>query len=613
MVSHLAGRRTVSLMVTLALTTVLLSPGGSVAQAPAITADGTLGTAVGRLGDAYSIDAGTIRGNNLFHSFGLFNVPTGGSATFLGPSSIANILSRVTGGQQSTIDGLISTRASMPNANFFLLNPSGVLFTSGASLDIGGALRVSTADNIRLADGAVFSAIPVPGELGLLTSAPPQAFGFLGTTPASISVQGAALVVDPGQTLSLVGGDVQIVGGALIAPSGLVQIGSVASPGNALLSAQDLNLGSFASLGQVSISDGAFVTAGSDGTLPGGTVVIRSGQLIVDNFAVVSTNTIDLDGATVGIDLGATDSMVVRNGAAIQSLSFGAGNASGITITAGNLAVTDGAFVESGGFGAGRTGNIDIHVGSADIVNGAIKTSSFAIGSDITIDAADTVTISGPTGEISTGTFAFFPDPLTGGIPFAGNISVSAGNVVLGDQAKIRSGFAGAGIEPGESLRITATDSVTISGLAGIENQAFAQNAGTVEIAAQSLAMDAGFINTSTLGAGNAGPILVNADTVSLTNGAQIASSSQIVATGAGGNITITAPGAVTISGIGPDDGVGSITFTGDPRSGIFSTASSTGNAGQIAVSTPTLTVADGGRISVATAGAGNAGNIRQT
>ena len=136
------------------------------------------------------------------------------------------------------------------------------------------------------------------------------------------------------------------------------------------------------------------------------------------------------------------------------------------------------------------------------------------------------------------------------------------------------------------------------------------QNAGSCGDRRTRLAMDAGFINTSTLGAGNAGPILVNADTVSLTNGAQIASSSQIVATGAGGNITITAPGAVTISGIGPDDGVGSITFTGDPRSGIFSTASSTGNAGQIAVSTPTLTVADGGRISVATAGAGNAGNI---
>src|SRR2546425_4492718 len=49
------------------------------------------------------------KGNNLFHSLRLFSVPTAatapGSATFTGPSTIANIVSRVTGGQASTIDG----------------------------------------------------------------------------------------------------------------------------------------------------------------------------------------------------------------------------------------------------------------------------------------------------------------------------------------------------------------------------------------------------------------------------------------------------------------------------------------------------------------------------
>ena len=454
MVSHrLAGERRACLMAAAALIVLLLCPTASVAQAPAITADGTLGTVVGRFGDAYSIDAGTIRGNNLFHSFSLFNVPTGGSATFLGPSSIANILSRVTGGQQSIIDGLISTRAAMPNANFFLLNPSGVLFTSGASLDVGGAFRVSTADNIRLADGAIFSATPVAGELSQLTSAPPQAFGFLSSAPAPISVQGAVLAVDPGQTLALVGGDVQIDGGVLIAPGGLVQIGSVASPGNALLNAQDLNLGSFASLGQVSISGGG-ITAGTtfaptfDPLLGGGTVVIRSGKLILDSGAVLLTDTVDAAGAPVGIDLRATDSIVLGTGATIRTESLGAGDASGISIATGNLTVTDFSAIGSLGIGAGRTGNIDINVGSADILNGTIRTSSNASGSDITINAANTVTISGPNGVISTGTFAIFPDPPTGELPFAGNIALSAGNVFLGDQAKIRSG--GSGAEPGE-------------------------------------------------------------------------------------------------------------------------------------------------------------------
>jgi filamentous hemagglutinin family protein len=75
---------------------------------------------------------------NLLHSFGQFNVQTGESATFTGSGSIASIISRVTGGQRSLIDGLIDSRSAMPSANFFLLNRSGVLFGPHATLDSGG-------------------------------------------------------------------------------------------------------------------------------------------------------------------------------------------------------------------------------------------------------------------------------------------------------------------------------------------------------------------------------------------------------------------------------------------------------------------------------------------
>src|SRR5712691_4991902 len=161
---------------------VLLASGQ--AQVPtAIRPDGTLGTAVTQSGNVYNIMGGTRPGNgpNLFHSFDRFSVGTNDTARFSGPSGIENILSRVTGGQQSVIDGRL--QSTIPGANLYLLNPSGVLFGPNATLDVSGSFHVSTADYLRFADGATFSAHL--GQESTLTVAPPAAFGFLGSTPAA--------------------------------------------------------------------------------------------------------------------------------------------------------------------------------------------------------------------------------------------------------------------------------------------------------------------------------------------------------------------------------------------------------------------------------------------
>ena len=144
-------------------------------------------------GPDYDIGAelGRRAGRNLFHSFERFDLRTGESATFSGPDAIRNVISRVTGGARSDIDGTL--RSTIPGADFFFLNPAGVMFGPNASLDLQGSFHVSTADELRFADGAEFSA--TDSAASSFTVAAPEAFGFLGAEPGSITVDRSTLEV----------------------------------------------------------------------------------------------------------------------------------------------------------------------------------------------------------------------------------------------------------------------------------------------------------------------------------------------------------------------------------------------------------------------------------
>ncbi|NER00915.1 MAG: filamentous hemagglutinin N-terminal domain-containing protein, partial [Cyanothece sp. SIO2G6] len=133
-----------------------------------IIPDNTLGderSIVNSTGNFDRIDGGAIRDSNLFHSFEQFGIDAGREAYFTNPEGIANIFSRVTGGDRSDIMGTLGV---LGDANLLLLNPSGILFGPDATLDIRGAFYTSTAGEITFPDGNTFSAL-VPGAPPLLT------------------------------------------------------------------------------------------------------------------------------------------------------------------------------------------------------------------------------------------------------------------------------------------------------------------------------------------------------------------------------------------------------------------------------------------------------------
>src|SRR3954464_6841798 len=114
------------------------------ARGQGITVDGRLSPAQTLAGPDYAIGAelGQQVGGNLFHSFGAFGLNRGETATFRGTASVANVIGRVTGGAQSSIDGTVCS--TMPRANLYLINPAGVVFGPNAQVVVSGSFHASS-------------------------------------------------------------------------------------------------------------------------------------------------------------------------------------------------------------------------------------------------------------------------------------------------------------------------------------------------------------------------------------------------------------------------------------------------------------------------------------
>jgi filamentous hemagglutinin family protein len=180
------------------------------------------GTIINQNDNAINITGGTAAEGNLFHSFEKFRVNENQTANFISNPSIQNILGRVTGGAPSAINGVIQVTGG--NSNLYLMNPAGIIFGSGARLDIRGAFTATTANGIGFGNGW-FNATGNNNYTALVGS--PNAFAFTMSQPGAI-INAGTLEVGEGKDLTLLGGTVANTG-ELKSSGGNITVGAIPS------------------------------------------------------------------------------------------------------------------------------------------------------------------------------------------------------------------------------------------------------------------------------------------------------------------------------------------------------------------------------------------------
>jgi len=350
-----------------------------------ITTDGSLSPAqnLSLTNGEYAItqDLGRTVGNNLFHSFQTFNIDVGETATFSGNPQIENVISRITGGTASLINGMIQN--TLPKANTYLLNPAGILFGEQARLDVQGGFYASTSDYLKFEDGGEFY-VDV-SKASTFSSAQASAFGFLDNPSGKITVSGprkvedtesAGLRVTDGQALSLVASEIEIRNGAyiervpenddsqtikiqlgsLIAPEGHIFLGAVQEKGEIDIHGDQSE--NMPQLGNISIKESSINVSGDEGEIRmyAGNIKLDKTSLSATTFGI-GAGKINLD-ARNQIDI--NDSMIDLSRYSDEEAPKM--NASLLKITSNNINIS-GTTIDSSisGDGGGRRGIIELN------------------------------------------------------------------------------------------------------------------------------------------------------------------------------------------------------------------------------------------------------------
>lgn len=598
------------LLSALIISSYLSSPFRGIAQ---IIPDRTLplNSDVTNSGNNFVINGGTERGGNLFHSFTELNVPKFSNARFNNSPSIENIISRVTGGNVSNIEGVLSANGT---TNLFLLNPSGLLFGPNSRLNIAGSFFATTANQIGFSDGSIFGLDGIK-KTTTLSSTFPTRLIFL-SDPGSITIKGnggrlaffnpsaalgsplidtsngpTGLQTNQGQGIYIFGGPINIDGGVLTAPSGTINLSSIKS-GEVEVTQDLLGYGFIYNkvsefqdiqLDRNSLINASGFSNGKIDVFTNNLSINNSSKLLISSFA---------DTRSSGIDITATGDIFIRGVIDLRFLpssfitpepiqggiltqNFSTSPGPNIQIRSKNIVVEKFGFISSTVFGRGPGGNVDVIIDDSLLIDGTP-----IVPSTFTPSTISTNTAGGRAGDIS----------LSGR-----RLTLVNGGIVISQTA---------GPQAGGNIKANFSESIDLSGFL------------VADILTNSLTQSS--IAAITTGDGDAGNISLFSKFLRIENGANI--NALTTAGGDGGKINIQATDSIDISGKVPNSS-GDLTTN---FSGIFSSGSNTnlllaelfnltppsGDAGSITIITNELLLDDNAQIGVLNQGSGNAGII---